>query len=144
MSVELGSVRGDKRKEILERQAVSELEQEKALHQLAVERANRACERADAAEAERDAAREALARGEALADELDALAKTLTPCTGRDCPGCRLGAAVSRIRAALAQPATNGGWLTREAERAKERAESVPPHARPTIRRPATDEGAGA
>lgn len=57
----LGSVRSDKRKKILEGQAVTELDQEKALHQLAVERANRACERADAAEAERDAAREALA-----------------------------------------------------------------------------------
>ena len=63
----------------------------------------------DEARAERDAAREALARVEALADELDTLAKTLIPCTGSGCPGCRLGAAVSRVRAALAQPATDEG-----------------------------------
>lgn len=142
MSVELGSVLGDKRKEILERQAVSELEQEKALHQLAVERANRACERADAAEAERDALRETLAQVKALADKWSAYHRMSHFEFGECSEGPEYRADMGRTLCdVLAQNTTDKeGWLTQEAKRARERAASVPPHARPTTGQPAVNE----
>lgn len=124
---------------------MTELEQEKALHQLAVARANRACERADAAEAERDALREALAR---VKEVRDWYARTSV---GDGAYDIARRDAVKHLDTALAQPATDEGaeptdegWLASEVRRARERAASVPPHARPAIHRPATDEGAGA
>ena len=58
---------------------------------------------------------------------------------GRDAPSPWCAACQTH----RAQPATDEGWLTRESKRARERAASVPPHARPTTLQPATDEGAG-
>lgn len=49
----------------------------------------------------KDGVADALAPIKALADEWDEQAKSLGPCTGPDCGGCRLGAAASRLRAAI-------------------------------------------
>ena len=42
----------------------------------------------------------------ALADEIEALSRSLSPCTGPDCAGCQLGRVASRIRRALDGEAT--------------------------------------
>lgn len=155
---------------------------ERITGQSAAEAAQALLARAEKAEAEVAALCEAVARVEALADEWE---RNYASMLIAGFSGASVGAdtAAKRIRAALAQPATdeatakqgfvvradeprcwrsecrNGcgypgacsekpatdeGWLTRESKRARERAASVPPHARPTTLQPATDEGAGA
>ena len=106
--------------------------------------------RAEKAEAERDAAREALARVEALADEWE---RNHASMLVGGFSGCSIGAdsAAKRIRAALAQPATDEatakqGFVVRADEPRCWRSECRNGCGYPGAcsEKPATDEGAGA